>query len=232
MTTPCWCWRQVFARLVILTHTISQVLPLLWLGLSLLQDVKSLGPLCIAHQPTDRRVCACHTTMPSKEAARFQQIFKNIGLMLEARDYYPAHDWVTSTVEDFEAKVGTDVAAVEDYALLAMRIGDDTDRLCVFFPQERINKAVHTKFRERALGLGCTGVIYCARTDMTAGTRQLISADPNLRIEFFVDWMFLVNLVDHDFVPQHVVLTGECVVVGNVTSTRMRAGASACDAQF
>ena len=125
--------------------------------------------------------------------------------MLDARDYYPAHDWTTATIEDFVDRVDN----VDDFVLSATKIGDSKSKMCVFFPQLRVNKAALMQIRETATQQGAADIILCGRTDMTGATRQLIRADPDFNIQYFTDWTFLVNLPDHDMVPQHVVLTGE-----------------------
>lgn len=132
--------------------------------------------------------------------------------MLEARDYFVAHDWTTATLADFQSKVGRDREEVEEYVLVATKIGNSKNRVCVFFPQGKVNKTVYVSLRNKALKLDGTGVILCCNRDMTGATKQMISADPLLNVEYFADWKFLVNLPDHDFVPNHIVLTGESFV--------------------
>jgi hypothetical protein len=150
-----------------------------------------------------------------KEAARFLQIFNNVCLMLEARDFYPAHDWTTATLDDFLDRVGDHADAIESYMLLASKVGKPEEKVCVVFPQDRVNKAALMSVREKAKERGCGSIILCGREDLTGATRQLIRADPDFSVQFFMDWKFLVNLPDHDMVPQHVVLTGSCVFVAS-----------------
>ena len=148
--------------------------------------------------------------MANKEVVRFLQIFKNVCRMLEARDYFSAHDWTQEDLDGFVKKVGPTLEDIELYAIVGTKIGNDDDKICVFFPQSRINKSVHTELRERAKKLGCSSIILCSRSDVTGATRQMMNADPDFHVEYFMDWKFLVNLPDHDMVPRHVVLSGEC----------------------
>ena len=143
-----------------------------------------------------------------KNAARFLQIFSNVCRMLEARDYFPSHDWTSSNLKEFVEKVGTDLEDIESYVLTATKVGNSKEKMCVFFPQDRVNKAVLVTLREKAQKLECTSFILCAKSDMTGATRQLIRSDPDFTIQYFMDWKFLVNLPDHDMVPHHVVLSG------------------------
>ena len=146
--------------------------------------------------------------MPNTTVVRFARIFKNLSLMLEARGYYTAHDWTVTTPEQFEAKVGSTVEDIEDYVLIASKVGDLDEKLCVLFPQERVNKVLFMSLRQKAKANGCSQIILCSKVDMTSATRSLMNADPDYNIEYFMYWKFLINLPEHDFVPQHVILTG------------------------
>merc|ERR1712168_1416481 len=122
------------------------------------------------------------------------RIRKTVMQMCHDRGYLVTQDELDQTIEQ-----------------LVAHNEDPTDQMFVFFPEEekvgiKTIKQYCTRMQEESI----SRAIIVVQNGMTPSAKQaLVDMAPKYILEQFLETELLVNVTEHDLVPEHVVLTTE-----------------------
>ena len=87
---------------------------------------------------------------------------------------------------------------------------DDTNQMFVFFPQdEKVGVKPIKVYTDRMRAEGVSNAIMVLRVDITPFAKQaLLEMSDSFRMEHFKEAELLVDITQHQLVPEHQVLTG------------------------
>jgi DNA-directed RNA polymerase I, II, and III subunit RPABC1 len=146
--------------------------------------------------------------MEADEVTRLFRVWRTLHQMLRDRGYVIDPDQLELGMEEFQSKLG-DMTTREPLVLHVQRIENADDRLFVFFPDEaRITVPVIVGFAQRLHKESMERCIIIGKGSITASARQGINElSTNFMIEYFEDRELLVNITEHELVPEHIVLS-------------------------
>ncbi|KAH9632594.1 hypothetical protein HF086_001837, partial [Spodoptera exigua] len=129
------------------------------------------------------------------ETYKLWRIRKTVMQLCHDRGYLVTQDELDQTLEQFKEQFGDKPSekrpARSDLIVLVAHNDDPTDQMFVFFPDEpKIGiKTIKT---------------YC----MTPSAKQsLVDMAPKYILEQFLESELLINITEHELVPEHIVLT-------------------------
>ena len=98
-----------------------------------------------------------------------------------------------------------------DLIILVAHNDDPTDQMFVFFPDEaKIGIKTVKSYCQRMQEESISRAIIVVQQDMTPSARQALKdMAPKYILEQFLESELLINITEHDLVPEHVVLTSE-----------------------
>ncbi|KAI2497822.1 RNA polymerase Rpb5 [Fragilaria crotonensis] len=145
----------------------------------------------------------------STEASRLFRVYRTIGNMLDKRGYMVPKEMREMTPAGFVAKFG-DQPAREGLTILVEKADDDTNQMFVFFPQdEKVGVKPIKVYTDRMRAEGVSNAIMVLRVDITPFAKQaLLEMSDSFRMEHFKEAELLVDITQHQLVPEHQVLTG------------------------
>lgn len=131
------------------------------------------------------------------------------------RGYLVTQDELDQTLEQFKEQFGDRPSekrpARSDLIVLVAHNDDPTDQMFVFFPDEpKIGIKPVKNYCQRMQEESISRAIIVVQQDMTPSARQALKdMAPKYILEHFLESELLINITEHDLVPEHVVLTGE-----------------------
>jgi len=147
------------------------------------------------------------------DVTKLWRVRKTVFKMLADRGYYVIPSNLEETKEEFAEnfkQVQEDGGGRERFIILVHKAQHRDQQMIVFFPEE--NKRVGVKpirvLAEKMDERGIKEAILVVRQPLTPLARTAIQeAMAKMRIEVFAENELIVNITDHELVPQHVVLS-------------------------
>jgi len=129
------------------------------------------------------------------------------------RGYLVTQDELDQTIEQFKAQFGDKPSerrpSRNDLIVLVAHNDDPTDQMFIFFPEEpKVGIKTIKAYCQRMQEENITRAIIIVQNGMTPSAKQsLVDMAPKYILEQFLEAELLVNITEHELVPEHVVLT-------------------------
>uniref|UniRef100_A0A6S9BLJ2 DNA-directed RNA polymerases I, II, and III subunit RPABC1 n=2 Tax=Ditylum brightwellii TaxID=49249 RepID=A0A6S9BLJ2_9STRA len=142
------------------------------------------------------------------EASRLYRVYKTVAAMLEKRGYMVPREIRTMSADAFTQKFG-EKPTRQSLTILVEKADDESNQLFVFFPiDEKVGvkpiKELTDKMKEETV----SNAILVLREDITAFAKQAVQEmSDSFRIEHFKEAELLVDITEHNLVPEHQVLS-------------------------
>jgi len=142
------------------------------------------------------------------EAARLFRVYRTISAMLSKRGYMVPRAMREITPASFKEKFGEHPSR-ENLTILVEKADDDTNQLFVFFPEdEKVGVKPIKVYTDRMRAEAVANAIMVLRVDITPFAKQAVAEmSDTFRIEHFRESELLVDITEHQLVPEHQVLT-------------------------
>merc|ERR1712228_45084 len=146
------------------------------------------------------------------ETYKLWRIRKTVMALCHDRGYLVTQDELDQTLDQFKEQFGDKPSerrpARSDLVVLVAHNDDPTDQMFVFFPDDpkiRI-KTIWTRMQEENI----TRAVIVVQMGMTPSAKQsLVDMAPKYILEQFLESELLINITEHELVPEHVVMTQE-----------------------
>jgi len=131
------------------------------------------------------------------------------------RGYLVTQDELDQTLEQFKAQFGDKPSerrpSRNDLIVLVAHNDDPTDQMFIFFPEEpKVGIKTIKAYCQRMQEENITRAIIIVQNGMTPSAKQsLVDMAPKYILEQFLEAELLVNITEHELVPEHVVLTAD-----------------------
>uniref|UniRef100_A0A8R1DI98 DNA-directed RNA polymerases I, II, and III subunit RPABC1 n=1 Tax=Caenorhabditis japonica TaxID=281687 RepID=A0A8R1DI98_CAEJA len=149
------------------------------------------------------------------ETYRLWRIRKTVLQMVHDRGYLVAQDELDQPLEAFKETFGDRPSekkpARSDLTILVAHNDDPADQMFVFFPEDtkigiKTIKAICQQMQEQNI----SRAIIVVQIGMTPSAKQSIGdMAPKYMLEHFLEAELMVNITEHELVPEHVVMTAE-----------------------
>ncbi len=149
------------------------------------------------------------------ETYKLWRIRRTVMALCHDRGYLVTQDELDQTLEQFKQQFGDKpsekMPARNDLIILVAHNDDPTDQMFVFFPEEiKIGIKTIRSYCKRMQEENITRAIIVVQQGMTPSAKQsLVDMAPKYILEQFLESELLVNLTEHELVPEHVVMTPE-----------------------
>jgi len=150
-----------------------------------------------------------------QETYKLWKIRKTVMQICHDRGYLVTQDELDQTIEQFKEQFGDKPSerrpGRSDLVVLVAHNDDPTDQMFVFFPDDpkigiKTIKTYCTRMQEENI----TRAVIVVQTGMTPSAKQsLVDMAPKYILEQFLESELLINLTEHELVPEHVVMTQE-----------------------
>jgi len=150
-----------------------------------------------------------------QETYKLWRIRKTIMQLCHDRGYLVTQDELDQTLEQFKAQFGDKPSerrpSRNDLIVLVAHNDDPTDQMFIFFPEEpKVGIKTIKAYCQRMQEENITWAIIIVQTGMTPSAKQsLVDMAPKYILEQFLEAELLVNITEHELVPEHVVLTAD-----------------------
>ena len=141
------------------------------------------------------------------------RVRKTVMQLCHDRGYLVTQDELDQTIDQFKEQFGDKPSerrpARSDLVVLVAHNDDPTDQMFVFFPDEpkigiKTIKTYCTRMQEENI----TRAIIVVQQGMTPSAKQsLVDMAPKYILEQFLESELLINITEHELVPEHVVMT-------------------------
>ncbi|KAF4789894.1 DNA-directed RNA polymerases I, II, and III subunit RPABC1 [Turdus rufiventris] len=131
------------------------------------------------------------------------------------RGYLVTQDELDQTLEEFKAQFGDKPSEGRprrtDLTVLVAHNDDPTDQMFVFFPEEpKVGIKTIKMYCQRMQEENITRALIVVQQGMTPSAKQsLVDMAPKYILEQFLQQELLINITEHELVPEHVVMTKE-----------------------
>ncbi|CAI2300352.1 unnamed protein product [Caenorhabditis sp. 36 PRJEB53466] len=149
------------------------------------------------------------------ETYRLWRIRKTVLQMVHDRGYLVAQDELDQPLETFKEQYGDRPSEKKpgrsDLTILVAHNDDPADQMFVFFPDDakigiKTIKAICQQMQEQNI----SRAIIVVQTGMTPSAKQSIGdMAPKYMLEHFLEAELMVNITEHELVPEHVVMTAD-----------------------
>ena len=142
------------------------------------------------------------------EASRLFRVYRTIANMLDKRGYMVPPDMRNMTPASFREKFG-EFPSREAMTCFVEKADDETNQLFVFFPEdEKVGVKPIKVYTDRMRQENVSNAIMVLRVDITPFAKQAVQEmSDSFRIEHFKESELLVDITQHQLVPEHQVLT-------------------------
>ncbi|KAJ1834765.1 DNA-directed RNA polymerases II 24 kDa polypeptide (RNA polymerase II subunit 5) [Coemansia sp. RSA 2711] len=147
----------------------------------------------------------------AREVTRMWRAYRTIHQMCKDRHYLVASTDLSRTLDQFRAEFAPN-GKVDRVRLtfVVQKKDDPTNQMFVFFPdQKSIGVAIVREYIEKMTKEGVFNAIIVYGGTFASAAEKARTAVPKIRIEKFNESDLLVNITEHELVPQHRVLTNE-----------------------
>ncbi|XP_051977390.1 DNA-directed RNA polymerases I, II, and III subunit RPABC1 isoform X1 [Xyrauchen texanus] len=131
------------------------------------------------------------------------------------RGYLVTQDELDQTLEEFRSQFGDKPSEGRprrtDLTVLVAHNDDPTDQMFVFFPEEpKVGIKTIKMYCQRMQEENITRAIIVVQMGMTPSAKQsLVDMAPKYILEQFLQQELLINITEHELVPEHMVMTKE-----------------------
>ncbi|GKY94601.1 hypothetical protein MPSEU_000425600 [Mayamaea pseudoterrestris] len=142
------------------------------------------------------------------DAARLFRVYRTMANMLEKRGYMVSKALRELTPASFKESYG-DYPNREALTLLVGKADEAENHLFVFFPEdEKVGVKPIKVYTDRMRAENVSNAIMVLREDITAFAKQAVQEmSDSFRIEHFKEAELLVDITNHQLVPEHQLLT-------------------------
>lgn len=156
--------------------------------------------------------------MSEQEISKLYRVRKTILELLRDRGYavLDTDEQLTQSLDDFETMLSKNNGNREILTMMKQRRDNLEEQIYVFFPDEIRNKALGVKpIAEKATKMERDNVqraLVILQTGLTPYARQAVekvNESGRFRMEVFLENELLVNITQHQLVPEHVVLSSD-----------------------
>nr|XP_020467905.1 DNA-directed RNA polymerases I, II, and III subunit RPABC1 isoform X1 [Monopterus albus] len=150
-----------------------------------------------------------------EETYRLWKIRKTIMQLCHDRGYLVTQDELDQTLEEFKSQFGDKPSEGRprrtDLTVLVAHNDDPTDQMFVFFPEEpKVGIKTIKMYCQRMQEENITRAIIVVQMGMTPSAKQsLVDMAPKYILEQFLQQELLINITEHELVPEHNVMTKE-----------------------
>ncbi|KAJ8270092.1 hypothetical protein GJAV_G00110240 [Gymnothorax javanicus] len=162
-----------------------------------------------------------------EETYRLWKIRKTIMQLCHDRGYLVTQDELDQTLDEFKSQFGDKPSEGRprrtDLTVLVAHNDDPTDQMFVFFPEEpKVGIKTIKMYCQRMQEENITRAIIVVQMGMTpsakqspalgrvlASTKSLVDMAPKYILEQFLQQELLINITEHELVPEHIVMTKE-----------------------
>jgi DNA-directed RNA polymerases I, II, and III subunit RPABC1 len=145
------------------------------------------------------------------DASRMFRVRKTCLKMLRKRGYLVDEQSVNLSTADFTTKFG-DTPARNALTIQSAKESDANDRIYVFFPDdEKVGVKPIQEYTKLMKENDVSRAIIVVKVNLTPFAKNAVKeiALRGYRLEYFREAELLVDITEHKFVPEHVVLTDE-----------------------
>ncbi|TDH08357.1 hypothetical protein EPR50_G00096840 [Perca flavescens] len=140
-----------------------------------------------------------------EETYRLWKIRKTIMQLCHDRGYLVTQDELDQTLDEFKSQFGDKPSEGRprrtDLTVLVAHNDDPTDQMFVFFPEEPKVGIIVVQMEHQ---------IIVVQMGMTPSAKQsLVDMAPKYILEQFLQQELLINITEHELVPEHIVMTKE-----------------------
>jgi len=141
------------------------------------------------------------------------RIRKTIMQLCHDRGYLVTQEELDQTLDQFKVTFGDKPSerkpARTDLIVLVAHNDDPTDQMFVFFPDEpKIGIKTVKNYCQRMQEENISRAIIVVQMGMTPSAKQALSdMAPKYILEQFLESELLINITEHELVPEHVILT-------------------------
>ncbi|XP_071847962.1 DNA-directed RNA polymerases I, II, and III subunit RPABC1-like [Apostichopus japonicus] len=149
------------------------------------------------------------------ETYKLWRVRKTVMQLCHDREYLVTQDELDQTLDQFKEQYGDKPSdgrpSRKDLTILVAHNDDPTDQMFVFFPEEpkvaiKTIKHYCTQMQDENI----SRAIIIVQSGMTPSAKQSLSdMAPKYILEQFLESEMLINITEHEFVPEHVVMTPE-----------------------
>jgi DNA-directed RNA polymerase I, II, and III subunit RPABC1 len=149
------------------------------------------------------------------ETYRLWRIRKTVMALCHDRGYLVTQDELDQSLDQFKQQFGDKPSEKQpsrnDLIILVAHNDDPTDQMFVFFPDEpKIGIKTIRAYCKRMQEENITRAIIVVQQGMTPSAKQsLVDMLPKYVLEQFLESELLINLTEHELVPEHVVMMPE-----------------------
>eukprot|EP00794_Sanderia_malayensis_P007952 gene7953-8809_t len=149
------------------------------------------------------------------ETYKLWRIRKTVMQMCHDRGYLVTQEELDQTLDLFVGQFGDKPSEGRpqrsDLSILVAHNDDPTDQMFVFFPEEeKVGIKTIKQYCTRMQEENINRAIIVVQQGMTPSAKQaLVDMAPKYILEQFLETELLVNITEHELVPEHVVMTAE-----------------------
>ncbi|QCD92073.1 DNA-directed RNA polymerases II and IV subunit 5A-like [Vigna unguiculata] len=146
--------------------------------------------------------------LPDEEISRLYRIRKTVMQMLRDRGYLVGDFEINMSKHEFKSKYGEHMKR-EDLVINKSKKDNSGDQIYVFFPEEaKVGVKTMKTYTNRMNSENVFRAILVTQTNLTPFARTCISEiSSKFHLEVFQEAELLVNIKEHELVPEHQVLT-------------------------
>merc|ERR1711976_609713 len=149
------------------------------------------------------------------ETVKYWRIRKTVMQLCHDRGYLVTQEELDQTLEQFKEQFGDKPSerkpARTELVVLVAHNDDPTDHMFVFFPDEpKVGIKPIKTYCQRMQEENITRAIIVVQLGMTPSAKQaLVEMAPKYILEQFLQQELLINITEHELVPEHIVMTKE-----------------------
>ena len=149
------------------------------------------------------------------ETYRLWRIRKTVMQMCHDRGYLVTQDELDQTLEQFKEQFGDRPSerrpSRADLSILVAHNDDPTDQMFVFFPEDpKVGIKIIKQYCQRMQEENISRAIIVVQQGMTPSAKQgMMDMAPKYILEQFMEAELMINITEHELVPEHVVMTAE-----------------------
>ncbi|XP_002740164.1 DNA-directed RNA polymerases I, II, and III subunit RPABC1 [Saccoglossus kowalevskii] len=149
------------------------------------------------------------------ETYKLWRIRKTIMQLCHDRGYLVTQEELDQTLDQFKSQFGDKPSEGRprrnDLTVLVAHNDDPTDQMFIFFPEEpKIGIKTIKTYCQKMQEENITRATIVVQAGMTPSAKQsLVDMAPKYILEQFLEAELLINLTEHELVPEHVVMTPE-----------------------
>ncbi|KPP73030.1 DNA-directed RNA polymerases i II and III subunit rpabc1-like [Scleropages formosus] len=139
----------------------------------------------------------------------------SVAQLCHDRGYLVTQDELDQTLDEFKSQFGDKPSEGRprrtDLTVLVAHNDDPTDQMFVFFPEEpKVGIKTIKMYCQRMQEENITRAIIVVQMGMTPSAKQsLVDMAPKYILEQFLQQELLINITEHELVPEHIVMTKE-----------------------